>query len=99
MGNLGDQPDAGQSQHEDGNSQGLRQMELSTVRCVGSGHHKVAGNVSGENMPQGQEAGEVDHSRNDTEQWWQVGLQPRQLLSAIRRMGPVWKRDGTSSQP
>jgi hypothetical protein len=32
-------------------------------------HYKIAGNVSGKNMAKRKEAREIDHPRNDTEQW------------------------------
>jgi hypothetical protein len=64
---------------------------------VGSGDHKVAGDMGGENVPQGKKADEVDDSRNNAEQSRQAALQPRRFLNAIRR-DSVLKRGGTSSE-
>ena len=93
-----DQPDARQRQHEDRNGQRLRQVERAAAHPVSSRHHEVAGDVGGEDMAQGKEAGQVDHSGDDTEQRRQPRLQLRQLQRVIRRIGNIFECRGPSSE-
>jgi hypothetical protein len=52
---------------------------------VSGGHHEVAGDVSGENMAEREEAREVDHSRYDAEQRRQPRLQAQRCHGVTRR--------------
>src|SRR5215471_17613870 len=81
---FGFQPNAGDRENEDGNSQNLRWVKRPAAHQQGSDHHEVARHMGGEQL-EAHETNNVNHARNYAEHRWKTVFQSFRVESVVGR--------------